>query len=77
MAQSCQPEALVSAANCLQCLSEQQQLMVQTYLLAQIAGVPATPETLLASAVQFQTLSQKQLLMIQAQLLCLISGGTP
>ena len=75
--QSCQPEALVAAAGCLTCLSEKQQLMVQTYLLAQIAGIAPDPGALLDLAVAFQMLSEKQLLAIQASLLCQINGGTP
>lgn len=49
--------------------------MVQTYVLALIAGAGTNPETLLASASKFQALSNKELLMIQAYLLCKISGG--
>jgi hypothetical protein len=35
---SCDPNQLVTAAKCFQCLSEQQLQMVITYLLCQISG---------------------------------------
>lgn len=75
MAVSCEPNDLTKAASCFQCLSEMEQAMVQTYLLAIIAGVEPSPEPLLAAATQFQALSDKELLMVQAYLLCKISGG--
>ena len=77
MSQSCNPKDLVASAACVQCLSEKQQLMVQTYLLALLANVPVIPENLLAASSAFQVLSEKQLAMIQASLLCQINGGTP
>lgn len=72
---TCTPESLVNSAECLVCLSEKQQLAVQTYLLAGIAGISASPETLLAAATPFTELSLKELLVIQAYLLCKINGG--
>ena len=51
--------------------------MVQTYLLAQIAGVAADAQALVAASSCFQVLDEKQLAMIQASLLCQINGGTP
>lgn len=77
MPESCKPQDLVNESNCLQCLSEKEQAMVQTYLLAQIAGVAPNPGALLAASSAFQVLSPKQLAMIQASLLCQINGGTP
>lgn len=72
---ACEPNALSTAASCFQCLDTKQQLMVQAYLLALIAGQVADPEALLSAATQFQSLSEKELLMVQAYLLCKISGG--
>lgn len=72
---ACDPNTLTTAAKCFQCLSHEQQLMVQTYLLAVIAGASTNPETLVVAAKQFQALSEKELLMVQAYLLCKISGG--
>ena len=77
MSQSCQPQDLVNQSNTLQALSEKQQLMVQTYLLTQMAGIAANPGALLAASSAFQVLSEKQLKMIQASLLCQLNGGTP
>ncbi len=77
MPQSCQPGDLVSASVAFQPLSEKEQLMVQTYLLTQMAGVAANPGALLAASSAFQVLSAKQLAMIQASLLCQLNGGTP
>lgn len=75
MAVSCDPKDLVIAAKCFQCLSHQQQLMVQAYLLAVIAGGSTDPSVLVKSASQFQSLDEKELAMVQAYLLCKISGG--
>lgn len=72
---ACDPNTLATAAKCLQCLSYEQQLMVQAYLLALIAGAGTDPKVLVKSASNFQALSEKELLMVQAYLLCKISGG--
>lgn len=72
---SCEPNSLTTVASCLQCYSQEQQLMVQVYLLAVIAGVAINPVALLSAAAQFQALSEKELLMVQVFLLCSISGG--
>jgi hypothetical protein len=71
---ACDPNALTTAAKCFQCLSYEQQLMVQAYLLALIAGESPDPATLVRSAAPFQALSEKELMMVQAYLLCRISG---
>ena len=76
MPQSCQPGDLASAAACIGCLSEKQQLMVQTYLLAQLAGVTPDAGDLVKASIGFQNLSLKQLQAIQASLMCQINGGT-
>jgi hypothetical protein len=76
MPQSCQPGDLAKDAACIGCLSEKQQLMVQTYLLAQIAGVTPNAGALVAASIGFQNLSFKQLQAIQASLMCQINGGT-
>lgn len=72
---ACDPNTLTTAAKCFQCLSHEQQLMVQAYLLALIAGASTDPNVLVKAAAQFQALSEKELLMVQAYLLCKISGG--
>jgi hypothetical protein len=76
MPQSCQPGDLAVASACIGCLSEKQQLMVQTYLLAQLAGVTPNAGALVAASIGFQNLSMKQLQAIQASLMCQINGGT-
>jgi len=72
---ACDPNTLTTAAKCFQCLSHEQQLMVQAYLLTVIAGGSTDPEVLLADSKQFQALSEKELLMVQCYLLCKINGG--
>jgi hypothetical protein len=72
---ACDPNTLTTAAKCFQCLSHEQQLMVQAYLLAVIAGASTNPNVLVKAAAPFQALSEKELLMVQAYLLCKISGG--
>jgi hypothetical protein len=72
---SCDPNTLTTDAKCFQCLSHEQQLMVQAYLLALIAGASTSPQVLLAAAAPFQGLSEKELLMVQVYLLCKINGG--
>ena len=54
MSQSCQPNDLVAQSTPLQSLSEKQQLMVQTYLLAQMAGIAANPGALLGASSAFK-----------------------
>jgi hypothetical protein len=77
MAIQCTPGTLVDASKCLVCLSEKEQLVIQTYLLAVIAGGSTAPGELLDAAINFTVLSEKQLLMIQVSLLCQINGETP
>ena len=36
---NCDPESIIAAAKCLQCLSEQQLEQVKTFLLCQIAQI--------------------------------------
>lgn len=71
---SCDPNTLVEAAKCLQCLNPQESLAVEVYLLTQIAGVDPDPNALLAAAKDFQALTDRQLSEVQAYLLCQISG---
>lgn len=72
-----EPNTLVEAAGCLNCLTLQQAAWVQVYLLQQIAGDTHTPAELVALAKCFSCLSPKQLLEVQVYLLCLLSGGAP
>ena len=76
MPTSCVPESLANSASCLFCLSERQQLAVQTFLLSSVAGVAINPKNLTSSATPFTLLSFRHLLAIQAYLSCQIIGGT-
>lgn len=72
MAETCLPKDLVAESVCFECLSSKEQLTVQTYLLAVIAGGSTNPKTLLSSANYLMELSEKELLAVQAYLLCQI-----
>ena len=78
MAISCTAASLEAAATCFNCLTEKQNLQVQTYLLAQnaaMAGVgnPTDPKALLALAKCFSCLTEKQLLQVKVYLLCALA----
>lgn len=70
MAITCEPNALVSAAGCLNCLTPYQAEWINTYLLQQIAGDTHTPQELVELAKCFSCFTLKQLLEIQVYLLC-------
>lgn len=67
--------ALVESAKCFTCLSEDDQIAVQTYLLAVSVGGSLDPATLLEAAKCFRCMSQKDLLAIQAYLLCQLNNA--
>lgn len=71
----CTPGTLLDLAKCFNCLSPQQHLAVQTYLLALQAGGSTDPTVLLGLAKCFICLTEQQLLAIQAYLLCQISNA--
>ena len=50
--------------------------MVQTYLLALLAGVSPDPAALVKASCSFQGMDEKQLAMVQTSLLCQINGGS-
>ncbi len=75
MAIVCTPTTLEASAACFNCLTPKQQVQVQTYLLAVIAGGSLDPKTLLASAACFACLTPVQQSQVQAYLLCKIQGG--
>lgn len=72
MPETCQPKDLVVESECFTCLSELEQLAVQTYLLNLIQGGNGTPKSLKAAATCFECLSVKDLLAIQVYLMCQI-----
>jgi hypothetical protein len=74
MAESCEPSDLASASKCFQCLSDKENMAIQAYLLAVIAGGSTDPEVLLAAAKDFSALDEKSLALVQAYLLCQISA---
>jgi hypothetical protein len=74
MAVNCDPSTLANAATCFDCdIPPGQQLAVQTYLLAVIAGGSLDPTTLANAARCFQDCIPKgQQLAVQNYLLCQI-----
>lgn len=72
---TCDAQSLETAAAGFERLSDHDLLVVQTYLLAQIAGGSTDPRTLLASAVKFEACSEQDLMAIQTYLLCTATGG--
>lgn len=73
---NCDPDSLVQAAKCWNCIPPGQQLAVQTYLLAVIAGGSLDPDTLLEEAKCFSCLPPSLLSNIIALLLCNISNNS-
>lgn len=71
MAILCDPNALVEAARCFECIPQGQQAAVQTYLLLQISGLNLTVDELLDAARCFRC-ADGMLEEIQAFLLCAI-----
>jgi hypothetical protein len=71
------PGALAEVSACWACLSAQQHLAVQTYLLCQISGMNCDPQTLIDAAKCFMCLSISQLQSINTYLLCMTynAGG--
>jgi len=74
MAVNCDPSSLADAAKCFDsCIPPGDQLAVQTYLLAVIAGVALDPSALANAARCFQQCIPKgEQLAVQNYLLCLI-----
>jgi hypothetical protein len=71
---SCNPNDLAAAAKCYtNCMSTEQMLAVQTYLLAVIAGGSTDPNVLVQQAKAFQGLRGRQL-EVQSYILCQIAN---
>lgn len=70
---ACEPDSLAESAKCFECLGDDAQAAVQTYLLAQIAGGSTDPGTLLEQAKDFLGLNEQQSQAVQTYLLCQIS----
>lgn len=65
------PAQLAAAAKCfVDCISPQEHLAIQTYLLALLAEVDPDPDTLAPLAKCFECLSEQQLRAIIVYLLC-------
>lgn len=74
---NCDPTSLMAAARCMSCLTPDQRSLVQTYLLAVIAGVAtdkAGVSRLMQQASCFSCLTPEQHLMIQTYLECQIQA---
>jgi hypothetical protein len=81
MAINCAAASLAVAAIDFDRLSDRELMVVQTYLLAQIANgvntaLPTDAKTLQASAVAFAGLSNESLLEMHAYLLCQIASAS-
>lgn len=71
MAIDATPSQLAADAECFTaCLSTQQHLAIQTYLLALLAEVDPNPDTLAPLAKCFECLTEQQLRAIIVYLLC-------
>lgn len=75
MAISCETNDLLAVASCMQCLEPVQHLMVQTYLLALIAGASTDPNVLIELAKGFQRVPPAVLQQIEVYLLCQIADA--
>ncbi len=71
----CDPSTLVSDARCLSCLSPIQNLEVQTYLLATLAGVSTDPNELIRLSSAFRGTPVGALQWIKTYLLCQLMTG--
>lgn len=76
MAVNCDPSSLANAAKCFDsCIPPGEQLAVQTYLLAVIAGGSLDPSVLANAAKCFDTcIPQGEQLAVQNYLLCQIAN---
>lgn len=71
---TCDPNDLVQASACLDCIPVGAHPRVQTYLLAVLTGASLDPNTLLAAANCMQCLDGQHD-RVQTYLLCQLTGG--
>lgn len=76
MALSCDPNDLIQASACLDCIPEGAHARVQTYLLCIIAGVDPTDPNALLKAANCMRCVDGMHAEVQTWLLCQIAGGT-
>lgn len=70
MAVQCDPSALAQLAGPFQCLTAEQHLYIQTYLLAKATGETLDPNVLMEQAKCFRCIPPGNLLEVQNMLLC-------
>ena len=77
---ACDVTTLLRDARCAPCLSPDENLQVQTFLLASLAGVSTDPNVLMRLAACFSCMSIMQLMQVKSYLLCQFAGdggGSP
>lgn len=74
MPATCDPNALLQASACFDCIPLGAHPRVQTYLLAVMAGLSLDPNVLLAQAACFACLDGRHD-MVQDYLLCKLNGA--
>ena len=68
---TCQPQSLIDAAVCFDCIPIGMQMAVQTMLIAQIAGDTRTPQELAdAAKCFFNCIPHGEQIAVQNYLLC-------
>lgn len=72
---ACEPNTLAEDAKCL-CLSVEQHMQVQTFLLATLAGGSLDPNVLAAQAAHLQSINPGMLMSIKTLLLCQFLSGS-
>lgn len=70
----CDPDTLLAAAKCFECIPPGAQAQVQTYLLAVLAGASLDPNVLLEQAKCFRCLDGWHA-QVQTYLLCQIAAA--
>lgn len=71
---ACDPNTLAEDAKCM-CLSAEQHMQVQTFLLATLAGGSLDPNILAAQAAQLQGIDPGMLMSIKTMLICQFLNG--
>lgn len=72
---ACDPQTLVSAANCLDCgVAPGMQFSLLIVLAAQIAGVSADPQTLTTNAASYRAIPPGLRMPVLIALACQIAG---
>lgn len=73
---ACDTDNLANLSRCFSCLNPVQHMEVQTYLLAQLAGMSSDPSTLIQAAREFGSIPVPILQLIKTYLLCSLVSPT-